>query len=83
MSEGHAMDCREAFNRLDDYLDRELTPEEMAIVKKHLECCAHCADEFKFEEAVIKSLRDKLSRVDVPCDLLQKIAAALDSCESN
>ena len=30
------MSCEEAFRRLDDYLDRELSPDEMRQVEEHL-----------------------------------------------
>ena len=34
--------CEEIFARLDDYLDRELSADEMRMVKEHLETCAAC-----------------------------------------
>lgn len=70
--------CEEAFKRLDDFLDRELTADEMELVKKHLETCAGCASEFRFEGTVLQSLRDKLCHIDLPCDLIEKMRAALD-----
>ena len=70
--------CQEAFKRLDDFLDRELTTEEMVLVKNHLETCAECAEEFKFEGKVVSKLREKLNHIDLPCDLLDKIRSALD-----
>ena len=78
MSENEVYCCKEAFKRIDDYLDRELTPAEMELVKNHLEACAHCASEFKFEGDVIQSLKEKLLHIDLPCDLLEKIRSALD-----
>ena len=48
--------CEEAFRRLDDYLDRELSAEEMTLVREHLEICAGCAREFNFEESVLRGV---------------------------
>ncbi len=71
--------CAQAFRRLDDYLDRELGSEEVARVEAHLETCSQCADEFRFEGTVIAQVRDKLRRLDVPEDLLQRLAAKLQA----
>jgi anti-sigma factor (TIGR02949 family) len=70
--------CEEAFCRLDDYLDRELSAEEMRLVREHLEICAVCASEFGFERAVIERVREKLARIDVPPDLKRRVALALE-----
>lgn len=65
--------CEEAFRRLDDYLDRRLTPEESRVIEEHLHVCAACAREFRFEASVIRSVRRKLRRLDAPPGLLDKI----------
>jgi anti-sigma factor (TIGR02949 family) len=69
--------CEETFRRLDDYLDRELTPHEMQLVREHLEICAVCAAEYAFEESVLRQVRSKLQRIAAPPDLLAKITRAL------
>ncbi len=66
--------CEETFRRLDDYLDRELSEEEMRLVEEHLRICAVCASEYGFESSVLTQLREKLRRIDAPDDLLQRIA---------
>jgi anti-sigma factor (TIGR02949 family) len=65
--------CEEAFRRLDDYLDRELSPEEMAMVREHLETCAVCTREFTFEASLLTEVRRKVQRIDVPPGLLERI----------
>ena len=70
--------CEEAFRRLDDYLDRELSADEMRLVREHLDACVVCAAEFGFERAVIDAVRQKLSRLDVAPDLERRIRMALD-----
>lgn len=77
MSDINRLTCDEAFRRLDDYLDRELTPEEMARVKEHLDTCEMCAREFGFEERMLRGLRDKLRRIKAPDGLADKVARSL------
>ncbi len=69
--------CEEAFRRLDDYLDRELSPEEMVLVREHLEVCGACAREFNFETSVLKGVGRKLQQIDLPGDLQARILALL------
>ena len=70
--------CEEAFRRLDDYLDRELTSEETVMVWEHLEICAGCAREFNFEASVLRGVRDKLRQIDVPASLQVRILGILN-----
>jgi len=70
--------CEEAFRRLDDYLDRELTPEETALVHEHLETCAGCAREFTFEASVLRGVREKLRQIDLPESLQSRILDVLN-----
>lgn len=69
--------CEEVFSRLDDYLDRELTAEETRRVREHLETCAACAGEHRFEAGVLDGVRQKLRRLAIPPDLMAKIAARI------
>ena len=66
--------CEEAFRRLDDYLDRRLGQTEMRLIQEHLEICAACAHEFTFEASVLIGVRQKLRQLNVPPDLLARIA---------
>lgn len=71
--------CEEAFLRLDDYLDRELPPDQMECVREHLETCAICASEVHFEQAVIDDVRGKLRRIRAPQDLMSRISTLIAS----
>ena len=71
------MTCEEAFRRLDDYLDRELSREEMRLVEEHLNVCDVCTSEFVFEASVLTGVRRKLQSIAAPSDLLARIAARL------
>ena len=70
--------CEETIRRLDDYLDRELTPHEMQLVKDHLEVCALCASEYAFEASALERLRDKLQHIPAPADLMTRVSRALE-----
>ena len=51
--------CREALERLDDYTDGELAPDETGKVAQHLKLCHECARKFKFEWELVNGLREK------------------------
>ena len=73
--------CEEAFRRLDDYLDRELSAEEMTLVHEHLDICAGCAREFNFEASVLRGVREKLRQIDLPDSLEARILAVLGKAQ--
>ena len=70
--------CEEAFRRLDDYLDRELSAAEMELLRSHLEICAGCASEFSYEASVIRGISTKVRQLDVPQSLRDRVLAALE-----
>jgi mycothiol system anti-sigma-R factor len=69
--------CEDVFRRLDTWLDRELSPEELKLVQEHLETCAMCAGEYRFEESFIEGVRQKMKRIDMPDGLMDRITARL------
>jgi anti-sigma factor (TIGR02949 family) len=69
--------CEEMLRRLDDYLDRELTPDEIRRVEEHLKDCEACIREFGFEANVISAVRSKLRQVEVPDTLADRVAMSL------
>jgi anti-sigma factor (TIGR02949 family) len=69
--------CDETFSRLDDYLDRELSPEEMRLVQEHLAVCAYCVLEFDYEANVVREVKTKLRSIRAPQSLVLKVFDAL------
>jgi anti-sigma factor (TIGR02949 family) len=69
--------CEEAFRRLDDFLDRRLTPEESRLVEEHLHICDACTREFTFEASVLTGVRRKLRHLQEPPDLLGRVLSRL------
>jgi mycothiol system anti-sigma-R factor len=43
------MNCREVAIRLHEFVDRELSPEEVAEVQRHLDACPPCLQMFELE----------------------------------
>ncbi len=74
-------DCHDAIERLDDYLDGELTPGENRQVAIHLAICLKCAQHYKFERGFIEAMRAKIERVEMPTDLMGRIHRSLQSVE--
>ena len=54
--------CREALQRLDDFTDRELAPDETGKIEQHLKLCHECARKFKFERDLVEGLRAKVEQ---------------------
>jgi hypothetical protein len=49
----------------------------MRLVREHLEICAICASEHRFESGVLRSIRDKLWRLAVAADLRARTSARI------
>lgn len=81
MSRPDRLTCEELFRRLDDYMDRELTPDESAMVREHLETCAQCAGEYSFESSMLRNVREKLRRIAAPSELMAKISKRIAQAE--
>ncbi|MGI8690527.1 MAG: anti-sigma factor family protein [Thermomicrobiales bacterium] len=47
------MTCQECVEKLQPFLDRELSDAERAEVERHLTRCGHCADSFRFEAGIL------------------------------
>ncbi len=45
----HDTDCREVLDRVYEYLDSEVTPEDVEKIRQHLEECGPCLAEYDLE----------------------------------
>jgi anti-sigma factor (TIGR02949 family) len=77
MTDPRSLNCQEVFRRLDEFLDRELSEDEMGLVQRHLDACVQCAAERRFEGRVLDAIRAKLPRLQAPDGLLKRVAAVL------
>jgi anti-sigma factor (TIGR02949 family) len=73
--------CEDVFRRLDEFIDRELSDLDMRLVEKHLQACAQCASEHRFEQRVLDDIRGKLGRIKAPDDLIGRVRKAIGSME--
>ena len=60
------LNCKDCVDRLADFVDRGLSAEEIAAVEQHLDQCFGCSREFRFEGAVLESIKVTLRRVQAP-----------------
>jgi anti-sigma factor (TIGR02949 family) len=74
---GEMIDCREAAERLQDYLKRELTPEVEAAVRAHLERCSPCFSQARFEENFLLALERRARECGCPGSLRARIVSVL------
>jgi len=71
--------CGAILRRLDDYVDRELSPGDMRMVEQHIEECLRCAGVYRFEISLIHALRSRLRRICLPGELMARIRLRLDA----
>jgi len=71
------MNCREAVDHLYEYLDRELTPEVAALVRRHLEGCPPCGEQFDVEQAFLKFVEARCRSRSAPPELKRRILREL------
>jgi mycothiol system anti-sigma-R factor len=74
--DGEETECREALNRLYNFLDGELTPERRQQIQTHLDQCSPCLEAFDFE-AELKVVIARRCRDQVPESLRIRVALAL------
>ena len=70
-------DCENVVRRLDDYVDRALTGEDLRRVERHLAGCRACASAVRFERRVIEGIRARLRRIALPAALRRAIHTRL------
>jgi anti-sigma factor (TIGR02949 family) len=66
--------CEDVFRQLDAYMDRELSADDVRRLEEHLDTCATCTAEHKFESSLLQGLKDKVRRIAVPPNLMGKIS---------
>jgi len=61
--------CHEALARLDDYIDRELSPEETHKVQQHLRICRECAHKFASEAELVAAIKSRVQAIHLPIEV--------------
>jgi len=73
MKSPRKIDCREAAERLYDFLDRELTPDLEAEIRAHLDECAKCFSLARFEDAYLSFLHARTRAHRAPEHLRRRV----------
>ena len=71
------IDCREAKDRLQDYLKQELTPALALEVRAHLERCRSCFRHSRFEERFLLMLEEHARKGTCPGEVRARILEAI------
>ncbi|RYD47247.1 MAG: hypothetical protein EOP83_28315 [Verrucomicrobiaceae bacterium] len=71
------LDCEATFRRMQDYLDRELSSEEVSLVQEHLEGCGMCAEEYRFEASILTRIGRCLQEEPIPENLFERIMSGI------
>ena len=77
MTEPRPLDCRSAMMQLYDYLDGELSPERMALIRTHLDDCRPCYAHAQFERDVLAIIAGGWKDVAASKSLRERIQANL------
>jgi anti-sigma factor (TIGR02949 family) len=70
------INCGDCVRALNPYLDRELSDDEVAEVRIHLEACAGCLDQFQFEESLRRLVRVRCREQAAPESLRTRITVS-------
>lgn len=70
--------CREASERVYEYLDGELDPTSVEAIRAHLRVCPRCWPYYGFERIFLESLRSKAGRPEPTRALKERILRLLD-----
>lgn len=67
------MICKEAIDRLHEFLDSELDETNYSEIRQHIDACHKCCEKFEFEQALKRIVKDKTKRYKTPQYVLQSI----------
>jgi anti-sigma factor (TIGR02949 family) len=71
------MNCRECVEHLYEFLDREVTPELEQDIRRHLEECPPCEEQFDFEALFLRFLKARCQSQGAPPELKRRLLREL------
>jgi mycothiol system anti-sigma-R factor len=71
------VNCQDCLDRLDEYVDRELTDDELIDLKRHLADCPPCEDRYRFESDLKRLVRVCCEQDTAPVELRDKLREIL------
>jgi anti-sigma factor (TIGR02949 family) len=72
----HELDCSQALDHLDEFLDGEVGPADHALIARHLQECGHCHKEYDVE-CIVKSIVARSCCQVAPATLRDRLVAEL------
>ncbi|MCD6294064.1 MAG: zf-HC2 domain-containing protein [Deltaproteobacteria bacterium] len=75
-------DCKKNFERISEYLDGELGPDDCQQIEQHLEECPECRDCFDALKKTI-DLCKKNAQEEIPGDMQNRLKSKLRECFGN
>lgn len=75
--EHHDVDCSEILQRVYVFIDNELEDASSEEIRKHLEECAPCLDQYDLERCIKKLVHRSCGDDQAPAALRQKILTTL------
>ncbi|MFM9874342.1 MAG: zf-HC2 domain-containing protein [Fimbriimonadaceae bacterium] len=73
----HEMDCSAAVAKMGEFLDRELSSEEQAMVQRHLDECGGCKNAFRWEGSLLKVVKE-CAQAQAPEGLMGRLMSQLE-----
>ena len=70
--------CKEAVEKLIDYIHTELDKVDRDKIKAHLKICKYCCSRFEFEEKLQMVIQEKTCQEQCPDELKKKILAKIE-----
>ena len=74
-------DCKDAVERLYEFLDGELTSEKRTSISNHIDACGHCLDAYEFHTE-LKIVISKKCHTDLPVGLRDRVFDALRALDT-
>ncbi len=71
------MNCQHCIEKLELYVDRELTDQELQEVRHHLDDCPPCQDSFDLQVGVKRLVKVCCDQGEAPAHLRAKLAEIL------
>lgn len=72
--------CADVQQRLNDYLDQELPPQETCAMLAHIGDCAACAALSQRNYLALAQLRAAVQSIALPTGLASRLSERLDAC---
>ena len=73
------MNCEEAINLMDGYLDGELDPITNQEIERHLRDCRSCEQAYEAQRAVVRAIGSAAPYYKAPAELRQRIQSSLQN----